>query len=365
MSKKRNLSIEFMRFVIAVIICNCHFFIAGLELKTWFYHGYLGVEFFFLVSGFLMAKSAERDYVSELSVGERSIKFILRKIASLAIPFYLALIFAFLCRHISEHQFTVGAWISDALYCVPMILFLNRAGFTLYAGFGQTWYISAMLIAMFFSYPFLIKWKKTYICWMAPLLAIMLYGYLAHEYHEDIGDTLEYVGIVYKCVIRAIAGINLGIVCYGASRQLEKVEFSNLGKAIISILEIGCYGTVIYYMTNQNLKTRDFVMTIFLAAGILISFSQRTWMREFTEKVPVLMRKLGKASLYIYLTHYIISTNVVPLLAKTGSSLLQVYAVYVVLVAVASAALWFAEKLVRSLLPKIKNALIISGGGIS
>ena len=69
--KQRNATIELMRFLFASSIIFFHIagtlwdrkliLFSGEEFKlTLFRNGYIGVEFFFLVSGFLMAKSIYR-----------------------------------------------------------------------------------------------------------------------------------------------------------------------------------------------------------------------------------------------------------------------------------------------------------------
>ncbi len=58
---KKNGKIELLRFVFALTVVifhlNVDWYNHGLQLM---YHGNMGVEFFFLVSGFLMARSIQQ-----------------------------------------------------------------------------------------------------------------------------------------------------------------------------------------------------------------------------------------------------------------------------------------------------------------
>ena len=92
---KRNGKIEFLRFVFCCVVMIFHgkscMNDGTIEIM---FSGRLGVEFFFLVSGFLMAVSLERvTCFSELSVAKETGRFIVKKAKSL----YPMVVIAFLC----------------------------------------------------------------------------------------------------------------------------------------------------------------------------------------------------------------------------------------------------------------------------
>jgi len=63
MEKKRNGEIEFLRFVFAVVVVIFHFN-SSFNLNA-FHWGRLGVEFFFMVTGVLLAMSAKKVQIGE------------------------------------------------------------------------------------------------------------------------------------------------------------------------------------------------------------------------------------------------------------------------------------------------------------
>ena len=67
MTGKRNGEIDAFRFVFAIVIFLFHFgvFLQNSALKNVFKFGNIGVEFFFLVSGYLLAARACRFAASE------------------------------------------------------------------------------------------------------------------------------------------------------------------------------------------------------------------------------------------------------------------------------------------------------------
>ena len=76
-SVKRNGKIELMRFVMCIFVIiyhaedsiNFNHLPRFFDLITLSKHGCIGVEFFFVLSGFFMAKAAEKDYLSKLHRG--------------------------------------------------------------------------------------------------------------------------------------------------------------------------------------------------------------------------------------------------------------------------------------------------------
>lgn len=59
MKRERNPIIELLRFVFCLVIINYHFYshyLSNLENPNYFSRGYLGDEFFFIVSGYYFAK---------------------------------------------------------------------------------------------------------------------------------------------------------------------------------------------------------------------------------------------------------------------------------------------------------------------
>ena len=62
LTDRKNSTIELFRFIFAFIIMNFHFIMLnGGGENSFFRHGNTGVEYFFLVSGYLMALHTEKN----------------------------------------------------------------------------------------------------------------------------------------------------------------------------------------------------------------------------------------------------------------------------------------------------------------
>lgn len=102
---KRNSAIDILRLVFAIIILLYHsnVVISGSGLGI-FKYGYIGVEFFFIVSGWLLMsyvdkKESLRRLVTP--VGKETVTYVFGKIKKIYPYYFSAFVIAFIVRHIS------------------------------------------------------------------------------------------------------------------------------------------------------------------------------------------------------------------------------------------------------------------------
>ncbi len=368
----KNRSIEILRFLFALVILHFHFFsLSGVLTKAeaakfWFHYGNLAVEFFFLVSGYLMAASAFRliessnaDKGAPLSIGESTVAFMKRKLGGVFVTVVLCWIFAFtLCQVFAkDHSFKT---ILERLYTSFFEVFMLRnAGFRIYSTFNPSWYISAMLLTMLICYPLILKFKKSYLYVIAPAAAIFVLGYMNHE-SSSLTNVSSYMGVFYKCQLRAIGEINLGAVLYGIARKLRTVSFSRFGIILLSLLEIAGYAHAFYYMCAIHSKSADFVMLAILAAAVCISFSQRTLLGRIADAIPLKITVfLGKFSLPLYLCHGVICSRIVRLLyRKLGFGIKLYVCGMAVIIAVALVMMALTQIIKKWALPFMKSLIV-------
>lgn len=238
---KRNCVIDFFKFLFSVILVLFHsYLLLDDYTNVLFRNGAIAVEFYFLVSGYLMVQSDSN--MPSFSNGD-TWHFMIKKIRPLLLPVWCSWFISFVGIHI----FVRGGVMRDGINSIFQILFIRNAGFKGYYCIPQTWYISGMLLTMWICHPFLHKYKEKYITVAAPLVALFLLGYLSHEF-ASIRNPNKYLDIIYKCQLRAIAEINLGMFCFYLTQHLKKFSFTKLGILLISLIEIFSYGISILYM---------------------------------------------------------------------------------------------------------------------
>jgi len=346
---------DLLKFIFAVIIVFFHGCKNLPGMPPYFINGRLAVEFFFIVSGCLMAASAKRYTADEeTSVWRQTGSFIGHKIARLSPDVFIAWFIAFYVMVIIPgkdglvHRFLSGVF---------EFFFLRLAGFT-----GQTqvngavWYISAMLLAMAVLFPLLVRKRDLFMNWLAPLAAIFLYGYIAVRFEGFPGST-DWGGFATKGMIRALAGLCLGAVCYSIAQKLASWKLRLFGKLCVSIAAFLSFAYVIYILFGRKHSMFDFVLVVMLALGITLVFSGSgiDILGHMPSAVNRFVSFLGDFSMDLFLSHSYWSRQLDRVLPQySGKSLLLAYLIVVLINALL---LMIVSKLLRKAWPGIKKGL--------
>lgn len=164
-TSKLGFDIPYFRIVFTYIIMSFHLFNSYGIKSGW----YIGVEFFFLVSGYFLAAEIEKGrFESPYSYTEYKIK---KFLPHYIFSFTIALIFKFFVSGIGTINSIVGYLFE--------LLFLDMAGLNLEDMLNvPTWYLSVLIIAGFFLFALLLKNKIFYLNLFAPACILMIFSYL-------------------------------------------------------------------------------------------------------------------------------------------------------------------------------------------
>ena len=152
---KRNGDIDFLRFFFAIGIVIFHF---GITFhKTGFSNGYIGVEFFFIVTGYLMAMHANnlnQKRESITGVGNETWIFIINKIKQFYKYYICVILIQIFVIDLLIHRISFGAILTMVLKGIPNYLLVYMGLNFGSEGFSITgmWYLSSMIIALFLLY---------------------------------------------------------------------------------------------------------------------------------------------------------------------------------------------------------------------
>ena len=134
---KYNGKIEFLRFVFCICVLLFHggkYILGEASLKngihaSCFVHGSIGVEFFFVLSGFLMAKSVYKKTHSDKieSLGNETFNFMTRKIKGFLPEHIISFIFA-LITYIIMENFVLKKIINYVIESLPSFFLLQMLG---------------------------------------------------------------------------------------------------------------------------------------------------------------------------------------------------------------------------------------------
>lgn len=222
----RNSLLELYRFLFALWVVWYHGFF--IFKNQYFSHGYIAVEFFFILSGFFLIKSI--DKYKEKPFFNGLFTFLFKRIKSLGLPFIVGVIFAI--------------WYMF-LECKISIL-------------GYLWYIPAMLLAFIIIF-ILRKFVSNKKLFLAIISLIVVASYL-----------ILYIPILKGWgIFRGIGGVSLGVLISFIPKFNLKFKSINFNW-IITILLIGL---ILYlaYLPKYDLISEYFM--IFMLIPALIYFT--------------------------------------------------------------------------------------------
>lgn len=308
--RKKNGRVEFLRFIFALAILFFHIhkrFADGnmIELGNtglnFFARGYIGVEFFFLVSGYLLAANAyaKREESTEF-IGTETALMMKKKFWNI-FPYHL---FAIILTIIVNAYFLEKTALDRFHYVVDSwasIFFLQVFGFDSNWVNKLTWYVDVWLMVTFIFYPLLRKHYDVFVKIICPLLALFILGYMAHEY-DSIAGVDGWTGMFYKCFLRGTSEMALGCSTYSLTRQFSRYNFSKKGKVLLGILEVVCYLLAFKYACTEMDVNYSYPIIFVLWIGVTLSFSDINPCHDVFDK-PIFYW-MGKVSLLIYLNQF-------------------------------------------------------------
>lgn len=309
-SKGKNGKIEFFRFIFSICVVLFHIEkdFSGLPKYgetvdlSFFAHGSICVEFFFLVSGFLMAKSIYKKVVNEETSGKftatEGLYFLRNKYLAIFPQHMVAFVgtfAAFLLLHNSKPLKSL-LYVLDS---IPSFFLIQMSGVNYKNPNHVEWYISCMLIAMAILYPLCRKYYYNFTRYYAPVASLLVIGYMIFTTGSLTGVG-TWVGVCYKSLLRALAEIALGTTAFEVSRWLSEKVKTKATKVSLTLVEMICFVvTVLFIVSTLTAKYQVYILFV-LFVMIAITFADVSYGKTiFNNKFFYF---LGKLSLPIYLT---------------------------------------------------------------
>ena len=310
----RNYWIEFLRFLFCFLIINYHFyshFLRNLDFPNYFIRSYMGDEFFFIITGFYLSKSA--IFATKDSI-EWNIKQIIKRIKKIAIPYYTTWIFCFLGIRFTRYFFgkTNRSIFLDVANSSYELLFLKMCGLKkgLFSN-DVAWFFSALLIVCFVLGPLIAKYKNRFSLYFAPLIAIFAYGALSLNY-DYLHSPFQVVPntFVLKGLIRALAAICIGSFLNGIVESnvlnycYEKSK--PLFRRIICLMDLMAWSIIVFYMvypfksnTDKLSIQYDYIIVILMAIALLPILCN-IWRINGNSSLALTASKLGKYAFFAF-----------------------------------------------------------------
>lgn len=278
-SKQRNGEIEILRlfFTLSVLLFHSQYVSNG-DAYPLFHGGWLGVEFFFLVSGYLMAAyESQRCSLGETrQIGSDTMRYILRKAKTLYPYLAFALVVNFFGWQICKDSVFISPLSSgDLKYFLSGVLnfiFPYSLGFRDYYYLGYSWYLSAMIWGMLLLFPLLRRNRDMFYCVFAPLFVGLGLGY--YSWHYDVLGNINLDNYIFSAgLIRGVAEMSMGCLCYKFSEKLQGV-LTKTGRFFLTLFEILCCAVVAYrVILYKNNGVLNYIIFFLIAIIVTVAFS--------------------------------------------------------------------------------------------
>lgn len=306
MSSRRNGKIELLRFIFCICILFYHIckdLWDGKKLIadgfSFFDHGRTGVEFFFLITGFLAAGSAAKliKQQSNISIGKSTYDFIFKKIKSIFIP-HIILCTLMICLLAFNDKLTMKVFLNK----FPSIFFLQATGITYDFFIAVEWYICSMLFALCIIYPLLLKNFEFTSNVIAPVGSSLLIGYMISKYNmlpsSPVPDPL-----ISPNNLRGLAIVLLGVFCYSMCERIKSLKLKRNQKYFLVAAENICWIMSLYFIVSNVHKKYEGIVVYILAVAVTLAFS-----RKFDSKFynNAFVMYLGRISLTVYLSQNLV-----------------------------------------------------------
>lgn len=276
-ANKRNGEIDLFRLVFAVMIMFMHF---GQEFPNLnpFPKARVGVEFFFLVTGYLTARSAMKVEDTGAELIGRSWTYTLKKVSAFFGYYVVCTLITFVLRFIIIQGRTPADLMMIVVKSLPnfLLLFMGTAARGKMYVSGQ-WYLSVMVIATFILYPLMAKFKERMIGYVCPILGILGIGYvLLTKDTFDVGYA-ELTGVMSFGLLRGLTEMMLGAFAFYLTGKMDRYDFHKGMRIFLTIVKYACYGMTIYYATWSSSNGFAVHSVIYMLAAVLLSFSKATY----------------------------------------------------------------------------------------
>ena len=207
---KRNNIIDFLRFtaILLVVLSHCQLNNTPEYIKRLLSPGYLGVELFFVLSGFLVSGLILNEYKQHASFNAKL--FLIRRGFKIYPPYYIFLIGASIYQ-LFKNRFSLQGFFSDFFFLSNYTEYSSRTWFWSLS-LEEHFYLFLCLVFFLLAYLNKVNFRSIFAIYIALLLIsivcrIYYYNYFAESWKRDYQmthsrlDSLFFGVVIYFCYL--------------------------------------------------------------------------------------------------------------------------------------------------------------------
>lgn len=298
--KKRNVPLEALRFIFMIVLCLIHYDYSFEE--TSLNHGYLCVEFFFVLAGFFMYKF----YLEHPEVG--TLDFTIRRIKKFFMPVMISF---FLMMFIDRKKF----FYPPDYICANSLLdkyFAHFHEFFLLQGIGLTnhitimapfWFISVLVIGGGILYSVLVNFNKKATSVFIPILVLFGINYNQTDGTLNIVQGIPFIHGLYPPFVRGCVDMGLGIIT--SYVFYNKIFFFKNHFKLFDLL--GCISLIGFSLILFASNNFDYLVIVFLPMIVIMCLNSHSFLTKFfIPHISHIVLWLGGLSMYMFFIHFFV-----------------------------------------------------------
>lgn len=353
-------TIEVYRLVFILLIAVMHFredWNNTVLQKAWYEGAWLGVDFFFILSGFFLMKhfsSKEGSLHHQQLKGEpyeESLCFVWHKAAKLYPEYFISILLMIAVKGFFSQNW-LYAFKDGFINRWLQFVFLHAVNIP---GSGQEmrsiWYLSPLLVMSFIIYYILAKNKDFYIGAIAIIANFFVIVFLMNA----TGTLALHTGPVFVKILpggllRAFMDMNIGILVWIAAAKLAQYSYTKLFCFFMNVIEWLSLINIFKLFASGGYSIDSYKILIYFSVLILCSWNQITILSKVMNRA--FLGRISSISYSIYLIHLVIGTVLLNLLQTWPWD--RILPLYVVCIVIAGIGLKYIANLIRKSITRIR-----------
>ena len=288
----RNLPVDAIKGLMILLIIFHH-----SCLLPFLHHGYLGVDVFFMISGFYLMKHF--SYHKETT----AVHYLAKRLQITYLPYLLSFLLASILdikRLMSFDSFE--GFVETFAPLVSFLTLTEGLEFPVHGPIILTggWFLSVLLIGGFLLYGLLEYNERLSIKVLLPVGIIAGFNFLFSQNKLSV-ESWYAAGAVSLPLLRGVIDMGMGILLFDVIQN--NFEWLKLKSKIITFLSLVSLGLFfIMTITQQPLDCLLVIIIPLMLLGVLIP---NTPIQSFYRRLPMaFLPQIGKLSLEMFLIHY-------------------------------------------------------------
>ena len=291
----KNYAIEAFRFIFICIICLWH----CRDAAPWLCHGYIAVEFYFVLSGFFIFQSYRRH--QNLGV----LDFTWRKIKKFYIPFFISVVLLMALdrkQYFYCHDLSADGILITYFSHFHEFFFCQCLGLTDKIAINHPlWFMSILIFGGGILYSLLHNFNQKAISLYIPLICLWGFPFILDNGNHAFQNQMNLFGI-QSWMIRGVADMGLGVL----TAYILQVKFESFNRNKILVNSLGVISLFGLFLMTLAKENYDYLAIIFVPLIICSSFVFSSWFKRLFR--GDVWGKLGELSMYMYFIHLFVAS---------------------------------------------------------